>query len=90
MSRYGLFFEPDGWKDYLYWQDQDRKTLKRINALLNDIGRDPHSGIGEPEPLKWNYRGYWSRKIDDCNRLIYRLRDGKTIDIIACRGHYDD
>lgn len=75
------------WEDYLYWQAQDKKTLKRINQLLQDIERNGHTGIGKPEPLKGNLQGYWSRRIDDCNRLVYRIVDDK-IEILQCRSHY--
>lgn len=75
------------WEDYLYWQTQDKKTLKRINLLIQDIDRNGYSGIGKPEPLKDNLQGYWSRRIDDTNRLVYRIEDGK-IEILQCRSHY--
>ena len=75
------------WEDYLYWQAQDKKTLKRINLLLQDIDRNGHSGIGKPEPLKGNLQGYWSRRIDDTNRLVYRIIDNR-IEILQCRTHY--
>jgi toxin YoeB len=78
----------DAWADYLYWQGQDRKALKRVNDLLKDIERDGHSGIGKPEPLRHEYQGCWSRRIDDVNRLIYRVADGK-LEILQCRSHYD-
>ncbi len=77
------------WEDYLYWQQQDRKTLKRINQLLRDIDRNPYAGIGKPELLKHERKGYWSRRIDDTNRLIYRIENGR-IEIAQCRAHYDD
>jgi toxin YoeB len=77
------------WEDYLYWQSQDRKTLKRINTLVRDIDRDPFSGIGKPELLKFERNGYWSRRIDDTNRLIYRIANNQ-IEIVQCRSHYDD
>lgn len=83
-----LTFTERAWEDYLYWQTQDKKTLKRINALLRDIDRNNFTGIGKPEPLK-NYRDCWSRRIDDTNRIVYRVMDGQ-IEIIQCRGHYDD
>jgi len=76
------------WEDYLYWQSQDRKTLQRINQLLLDIDRNGHKGIGKPEPLKYDRRGYWSRRIDDANRLVYRIVDNR-IEIAQCRTHYD-
>lgn len=77
------------WEDYLYWQGEDKKTLKRINLLLQDIDRNGYSGIGKPEPLKGDLQGYWSRRIDDSNRLVYRVRDGR-IEILQCRSHYGD
>ena len=79
----------DAWADYLYWQTQDRKTLKRINQLLQDIERNGYSGLGKPEPLKGDYSGWWSRRIDDCNRVVYRIRDG-VLEIVQCGGHYGD
>lgn len=80
-------FTDNGWADYVYWETEDRKTLKRINLLLNDIERNGNSGIGKPEPLIGNLSGYWSRRIDDVNRLIYRI-DEDNIYILACRYHY--
>ena len=77
------------WDDYLYWQSQDKKTLKRINLLLKDIDRNGNAGIGKPEPLKWDLAGWWSREIDDTNRLIYRIESNK-IEISQCRTHYGD
>lgn len=76
------------WEDYLYWQTQDRKTLKRINQLLQDIDRNGNTGIGKPEPLKGDFQGYWSRRIDEYNRLVYRIVDNK-IEILQCRSHYN-
>ena len=81
-------FTEDGWEDYLYWQTQDKKTLKKINALLRAIGRDPFAGDGKPEPLRGE-QGKWSRRINEKDRLVYRLRDGQVI-IYQCRGHYDE
>ena len=75
------------WEDYLYWQQQDKKTLKRINLLLKDIERTPDTGIGKPEELKYEFQGFWSRRIDDVNRLVYRVSDG-AIEILSCRKHY--
>ena len=77
----------EAWDDYLYWQRQDKKTLKRINSLIKDIERNPFEGIGKPEPLK--YRSCWSRRIDDQNRIVYDIKDGKML-IVSCRGHYED
>ena len=77
------------WEDYLFWQKQDRKTLNRINALIKDIERGGHSGIGKPEPLKGELSGCWSRRIDDCNRLIYRI-NGEVLEIVSCKSHYED
>ena len=80
----------EAWEDYLYWQIQDKKTLRRINRLIKDIERNgPASGIGEPEPLKENLKGYYSRRINAKDRLIYKMQDGR-IYIAQCRGHYDD
>lgn len=79
----------EAWEDYLYWQTQDKKTLKRINALVRDIERDHFSGIGKPEPLKGELSGFWSRRIDDTNRIVYRVREG-VLEILSCKGHYDD
>ena len=76
------------WDDYLYWQRQDKKTLNCINALVKDIERNYFDGIGKPEPLKGNLNGFWSRRIDDTNRLVYRINNG-VIEILSCRGHYN-
>ena len=84
-----LIWEESAWADYLYWQTQDKKTLKRINQLIKDIQRSPFEGIGKPEPLKENLQGYWSRRIDDTNRIVYMIRDDQLI-ISACKGHYSD
>lgn len=75
------------WEDYLYWQAQDKKILKRINCLLQDIERNGYSGIGKPEPLKGSLQGYWSRRINDTRRLVYRIA-GNRIEILQCRSHY--
>ena len=82
-------FQDRSWNEYLYWQSQDKKTLKRINDLIKDIERNGNKGIGKPEPLKNELSGWWSRRIDDANRLVYRLTDDKTIEIAQCKGHYD-
>lgn len=83
-----VVFTQNGWEDYLYWQTEDKKTLKRINKLINDISRNGNSGLGKPEPLKGNLSGYWSRRIDDVNRLVYKI-DTENIYILACRYHYE-
>jgi toxin YoeB len=76
------------WDDYLHWQIQDKKTFKRINQRIKDIDSTPFDGIGKPEPLKHAYQGYWSRRIDEKNRLIYRI-ENNTIIIAQCRTHYE-
>ena len=78
----------EAWADYLYWQQEDRKILKRINALLKDIDRNGYSGIGKPEPLKHEFSAYWSRRITEEHRLVYRIQ-GETIIIVSCRKHYE-
>lgn len=75
------------WSDYLYWQGQDKKTLIRINKLITEVLRTPFEGIGKPEALKENLTGFWSRRIDDTNRLVYAVSDSHII-VIACRYHY--
>lgn len=75
------------WEDYLYWQTQDRKTLRRINTLIQDTLRSPFDGIGKPEPLRENLAGFWSRRIDDTHRLVY-IVEKNDLAIIACRYHY--
>ena len=87
-------FTEEGWEDYIYWIKENKKTLKRINSLLIDIERNEYKngfeeGIGKPEPLKGNKQGYWSRRINQEDRLVYRI-DGESIIIVACRNHYDD
>lgn len=79
----------EAWEDYIYWQNQDKKTLKRINILLKDIERGNFDGIGKPEPLKGDMSGFWSRRIDDVNRLVYRI-SGNVMEIVSCKGHYED
>ena len=80
-------FSEQAWEDYLYWQSQDKKVLKRINLLIKDISRDPFKGLGEPEPLKYNWSGYWSRRITLEHRLVYKVIDNE-IRIAQCRYHY--
>lgn len=83
-----LLWEESAWEEYCYWQTQDKKTVKRINALIKDIQRNTFDGIGKPEPLKENLSGMWSRRIDEINRLIYCEKNGAII-IASCKGHYD-
>lgn len=80
-------WDDEAWEDYLYWQTQDKKTLRRINQLIRDAERDPLRGLGKPEPLKENLQGWWSRRINETDRLVYRVRDG-ALEIIQCRTHY--
>lgn len=81
-------FEDKAWDDYLYWLGQDRKIVEKINSLLESASRTPFSGLGKPEPLKGDLSGFWSRRITDEDRLVYRLRDG-VLEILSCKGHYD-
>ncbi|MBA3903679.1 MAG: Txe/YoeB family addiction module toxin [Rhodocyclaceae bacterium] len=83
-----LVWTTAAWEDYSYWQTQDRKTLKRINALIQDALRNPFTGIGKPEPLRENLTGFWSRRIDDQHRLVYTV-ENEDLAIVACRYHYD-
>ena len=83
-----LTFVDESWEDYLYWQRSDKMIVKKINELIKDISRTPFTGIGKPEPLKYKYKGYWSRRIDHENRLIYRVSEDQ-IWIAKCRHHYD-
>ena len=82
-------FHEQGWEDYLYWQMQDKKTLKKLNNLIKDIQRNEHEGIGKPEALADDLKGWWSRRIDSKNRIVYRIKNG-VIEIAQCRGHYGD
>ncbi|MEO6352886.1 MAG: Txe/YoeB family addiction module toxin [Burkholderiaceae bacterium] len=82
-----ILFTTEAWEDYLYWQGQDKKTLKRINELIKSAQRTPFEGIGKPEGLRESLSGFWSRRIDDKNRLVYGAT-GTEIDIISCRHHY--
>ena len=82
-----ISFTERGFEEYLFWQGQDRKTLKRINFLLQDIRRNPFDGVGKPEALRGNLTGLWSRRIDATNRLVYDVSDEK-ITVYQCRGHY--
>ncbi len=82
-----LAWTDDAWADYVYWQAQDKKTLKRINKLIIDTKRSPFEGIGKPEPLRENLSGFWSRRVDESNRLVYAVNDSH-ITVISCRYHY--
>jgi toxin YoeB len=88
LSLKRLVWTAAAWSDYLYWQGQDRKTLKRINALLQDAMRNPFEGIGKPEPLRENLSGFGSRRIDDVHRLVYAVEEN-DLAIVACRYHYE-
>ncbi|MCL1855698.1 MAG: Txe/YoeB family addiction module toxin [Clostridia bacterium] len=81
-------FAERAWEEYLYWQENDKKILKRINLLLKDIVRNGNNGIGKPESLR--HRDGWSRRIDDVNRLVYQLKENGSVEILQCKGHYDD
>lgn len=83
-----LVWTAAAWSDYVYWQGQDRKTLKRIILLIQDALRHPFEGVGKPEPLRENLAGFWSRRIDESNRLVYAV-EGDDLAVIACRYHYD-
>ena len=83
-----IAFTNAAWQDYVWWQTQDRKTLRRINLLVEATLREPFTGIGKPEPLRENLSGYWSRRIDESNRLVYAVEDGQIV-VVACRYHYD-
>lgn len=82
-------FTKNGWDDYIYWQTEDRKTLRKINQLIEDISRSGNEGAGKPEALSGNLAGFWSRRINDKDRLIYKI-DNENIYILACRYHYGD
>jgi toxin YoeB len=86
MSR-AILFTAAAWDDYIHWQGQDKKTLRRINLLIESARRDPFAGIGKPEPLVGNLSGYCSRRIDDVHRLVYAADDDELV-VIACRVHY--
>lgn len=83
-----ILWHENAWDDYCDWQTEDKKTLKKLNALIKDIQRSPFDGVGKPEPLKENLSGWWSRRIDDTNRIVYK-QDGDNIIIAACKGHYN-
>jgi len=83
-----ICFRERAWQDYIYWQQADKKILKRINLLIKDIQREPFTGLGKPEPLKHQFSGFWSRRITDEHRLVYTFSDDELI-IVQCRYHYD-
>lgn len=83
-------FSNDAWDEYQFLIERDKKLLRKLNSLLNDIERNGNSGLGHPEPLKHSMSGWWSREVDKKNRLIYRLMDDGRIEIMQCMGHYDD
>ena len=87
MPLRSISFTTKGWQDYQYWFNQDKKTISKINKLVNETCKEPFIGTGKPEPLKENYVGYWSRRIDKQNRLVYSVTDSSII-IVACRFHY--
>ena len=84
-----LLWHENAWEEYLWWQTQDKKTLRRINLLIMDMQRSPYEGIGKPEPLTGGLSGWWSRRIDDTNRIVYKVKDGAII-IASCKSHYGD
>ena len=89
MPARSLQWDIDAWEDYLYWQGQDKKNLKRINQLIKEICRTPFEGLGKPEPLKGNLTCFWSRRIDEKHRLVYAVEETAVL-IISCRGHYEN
>jgi len=84
-----IVFSKNAWEDYLTWQAEDKKILRKINELIKEIQRNPHDGIGKPEPLKFNLKGLWSRRIDREHRLVYQTNEDEVL-IYSCRYHYDD
>lgn len=83
-----ILWEEHAWEEYCSWQTENKRTLKRINTLVKAIQRNCYTGIGKPEPLKGELSGWWSRRIDEVNRIVYREKDGMIV-IVSCRGHYD-
>ena len=83
-------FTLDGWDEYTEWQNEDKRKIKKINTLVKDIIRNGNTGVGHPEPLKGDLSGYWSREIDEKNRLIYKLLENGNVLIAHCKGHYGD
>lgn len=84
-----LLWEESAWEDYIYWQTIDKSMLKRINKIIKEIQRTPFDGIGKPEPLKGNLSGWWSRRIDEKHRIVYKEKNNQII-IASCKGHYED
>ena len=84
-----ILWDERAWEEYLSWQKEDKKTLRRINALIKDIQRSPFGGIGKPEPLKEDKSGWWSRRIDETNRIVYKVVDEMAV-IASCKNHYND
>ena len=82
-----IIFHPNAWEDYLFWQSEHKKNLRKINQLIKEIQREPYEGIGKPEPLKFDLAGFWSRRIDQEHRIIYRVRKDE-LHILSCRHHY--
>ena len=82
-----IIFHPNGWDDYIYWQQNDKKVLKKINKLIKEIMKDPFEGAGKPEPLKFDLSGFWSRRIDQEHRIVYRV-EKNDLHILTCRYHY--
>ena len=83
-------FTEGAWNDFIFWTIEDKKIVKKINSLLDDVERNKYTGLGHPEPLKNDFSGYWSRRINEEHRLIYRIIENEIIEIYQCKGHYDD
>ncbi|MEI6728432.1 MAG: Txe/YoeB family addiction module toxin [bacterium] len=85
---YSVGFDKNGWEDYCHWKNQDKKTIKKIDELIKELFKNPFVGIGKPEPLKQNLTGFWSRRIDEKNRVVYKI-EKNNVTVIRCRGHYN-
>ena len=90
MKEFEVSFTKEAWREYQFFLNTNKKTAERIVLLVEAIAVDPFNGIGKPEPLKYKYHGYWSRRVDNENRLMYRFIDSQTIEIVRCKGHYYD